>query len=118
MLWTPGIACANHGPSSVTIALTTRTEPATRRAARVAIKGTKRRDARDVRNIAGSVPRPNAAIVIAPCTADCWSVATSSTLYTNPHGIQPQTMPKAQARGRELIGSNRRPSGASRRQTA
>ena len=64
-------------------------------------------------NSAGAVPRPKAAMVMAPRPASSCNVAINSTEYTKPQGIQPHTMPNANPRGSVFTGSSFRPSGAS-----
>ena len=72
----------------------------------------------DAVSSAGIVPSPNAAIVNAPRAASICSAAIISSEYTNPHGIQPQIIPNATARGKLATGSSRRPSGDSTRPDA
>ena len=101
------------GPAEVSVALSSNMAPATIRVAGRVTTHCRRCAPKAVTSSAGAVPTPNAAMVIAPPAASICSVAMSSTEYTNPQGIQPQTIPKAKARDNVLIGKNRRPSGAS-----
>ena len=98
----PGNECSIHGPANVSSALSSSTDPATCRAAGRDANPCNRCAPQAAMNSAGAVPSPKAAIVNAPRAASSCSVAISSTEYTKPQGIQPHTMPNANAARQRL----------------